>query len=128
MESILTSIKKLLGIADEYTHFDSDIIIFVNTVFSTLSQLGVGPVGGFIITDEYALWSDYTDNSEQLALVKTYVFMKTKMMFDPPVSSAVLSAMERQISELEWRLHIISDTTGSSGSDEVGTIIVEWGE
>lgn len=127
MESILTSIKKLLGIADEYTHFDSDIIIFVNTVFSTLSQLGVGPVGGFIITDEYALWSDYTDNSEQLALVKTYVFMKTKMMFDPPVSSAVLSAMERQISELEWRLHIISDTTGNT-DDEVGTIIVEWGE
>lgn len=128
MDSILTSVKKLLGIADEYTHFDSDIIIFVNTVFSTLSQLGVGPVGGFIVTDEYAVWSDYTDNSEQLALVKTYVFMKTKMMFDPPVSSAVLSAMERQISELEWRLHIVSDTTGSSSSDEVGTIIVEWGE
>ena len=127
MESILTSIKKLLGIADEYTHFDSDIIIFVNTVFSTLAQLGVGPVGGFIITDEYASWSDYTDNSEQLALVKTYIFMKTKMMFDPPVSSAVLSAMERQISELEWRLHIIADTTGST-NDEVGTIIVEWGE
>ena len=110
MESILTSIKKLLGIAEEYEHFDNDIIMHINSVFMILTQLGVGPSKGFVITDSSASWDDFLpEDSKKLQAVKTYMYMKVKLMFDPPTSSAVMESMNRMISELEWRLNVAAD-------------------
>lgn len=106
MESILTSIKKLLGIEEEYTQFDNDIIMHINTVFLNLNQLGVGPDEGFFIEDDVATWYDFIGDSNQLQAVKTYVYLKVKLLFDPPLSSSVVESIERMISELEWRLNV----------------------
>lgn len=105
MESILTSIKKLLGIGEDYEEFDQDIIIHINTVLVALTQMGIGPEEGFVISDRTALWSDFIpDNMVKVENVKTYVYLKVKMIFDPPASSAVADAINRNASELEWRL------------------------
>lgn len=110
MDNILSSIKKLLGIPTEETAFDSDIIMHINSVFMILNQLGIGPTNGFTISDDYALWSDFIPDGQNLELVKSYMYMKVRLMFDPPSSSAVLSAMEKSISELEWRLNVQAET------------------
>ena len=118
MESILTSIKKLLGIAEEYEHFDNDIIMHINSVFMILTQLGVGPSKGFVITDSSASWDDFLpEGGEKLQAVKTYMYMKVRLMFDPPTSSAVMESMNRMISELEWRLNAAVDS-GDPGCAE----------
>lgn len=110
MESILTSIKKLLGIAEEYEHFDNDIIMHINSVFMILTQLGVGPSKEFVITDSSASWDDFLpEGGEKLQAVKTYMYMKVRLMFDPPTSSAVMESMNRMINELEWRLNVAVD-------------------
>lgn len=109
MESILTSIKKLLGIEEEYTQFDADIIMHVNTVFLNLTQLGVGPSEGFLIEDDTAIWEDFIGDSSQLQAVKTYMYLKVKLLFDPPLSSSVTESMNRMIAELEWRLNVAVD-------------------
>lgn len=110
MESILTSIKKLLGIAEEYEHFDNDIIMHINSVFMILTQLGVGPSKGFMITDSSASWDDFLpEDKGKLEAVKTYMYMKVKLMFDPPTSSAAMEATNRIVSELEWRLNVAVD-------------------
>ena len=106
MDSILTSIKKLLGIDEEYSQFDSDIIMHINTVFLNLTQLGVGPEEGFLIEDDAATWDDFIGDSSQLQAVKTYVYLKVKLLFDPPLSSSVIESINRIISELEWRLNV----------------------
>ena len=106
MDSILTSIKKLLGIEEDYGHFDPDIIMHLNSVFMILTQLGVGPSEGFSIEDDTATWSDFIPNLQNLEAVKTYVYLKVKLLFDPSGSSAVTESMNRQISELEWRLYV----------------------
>lgn len=105
-ESILTSIKKLLGIAAEYTNFDTDIIIHINTVFTTLKQLGVGPIQGFRIKDKSNIWSEFVKEEEYLDSVKTYVYLKVKLVFDPPLNSSVMESMKQEIKELEWRLNV----------------------
>ena len=110
MDNILSSIKKLLGIPTEETAFDSDIIMHINSVFMILNQLGIGPTDGFTISDDYALWSDFIPDGQNIELVKSYMYMKVRLMFDPPSSSAVLSAMEKSISEFEWRLNVQSET------------------
>lgn len=104
-ESILTSIKKLLGITEEYTHFDADLIIHINTVFMTLHQMGVGPTEGFKITDKSDVWDDFVEEDDNMEAVKSYVYLKVKMIFDPPQGSAVAEAYKQSISELEWRLN-----------------------
>lgn len=106
MESILDSIKKLLGISDEYTQFDEDIIMHINTVFLNLTQLGVGPEEGFFIKDNSAVWSDFVEDLNKLQAVKTYVYLKVKLLFDPPLASSTLAMFERQIDQLEWRLNV----------------------
>ena len=119
MDNILSSIKKLLGIPTEETAFDSDIIMHINSVFMILNQLGIGPTDGFTISDDYALWSDFIPDGQNLELVKSYMYMKVRLMFDPPSSSAVLSAMEKSISEFEWRLNVQSETkTEENQNDE----------
>lgn len=115
-ESILTSIKKMLGIADEYTTFDMDIIMHINAVFAILTQLGVGPAEGFSIEDKSALWSDFLSSSTSLNTVMTYVYLKVRLIFDPPTSSAVIDSMNRMISELEWRINVTVDP-GDSGEE-----------
>lgn len=108
MESILTSIKKLLGISEDYEQFDADIIMHINTVFLNLAQLGVGSSNGFFIEDSSATWSDFVDieDNAQLQAIKTYVYLKVKLLFDPPLSSSVIESINRMIAELEWRLNV----------------------
>jgi len=109
MESILTSIKKMLGIAEEYTHFDADLIMHINSVLSILTQIGVGPSEGFLIEDEVATWTDFIPVDSRLEFVKSYTYMKVKLLFDPPLSSAVIESTNRMTSELEWRIQVAAD-------------------
>jgi hypothetical protein len=107
-ESILTSIKKLLGISEEDDSFDLDIIMNINSVFGALRQLGVGPKG-FTISDKSMTWADYLGESEHcLEMVKMYIFMNVRMVFDTPSGSAVESYKEK-IKEYEWRIHVAMD-------------------
>ena len=105
-DSILTSVKKLLGITEECTDFDADIIMHINSTLMILTQIGVGPPEGFFIEDDSAFWDGFVDDIKQLEAIKTYVYMRVRLMFDPPSSSAVMEAMNRTISELEWRLNL----------------------
>ena len=107
--SILDSIKKLLGIPSEVTEFDTDILIHINSVFSILTQLGVGPSSGFSIEDSSAEWSDFIGDDARLSDVKSFVYLKTRLLFDPPASSAAMDAMNRMASELEWRINVSVD-------------------
>lgn len=108
-DSILVSIKKLLGLASDYHEFDSDIIIHINSVFSTLQQLGVGPAEGFSITSEQETWTDYIGENKQINNVITYVYLKVRQYFDPPTNSSILNAQQEFIRELEWRLNVAVD-------------------
>lgn len=117
MGSILTSIKKLLGIEESYEHFDIDIIIGINTALSILSQLGVGEKS-FSIEDKDAEWKDFLSDMTNLELIKSYIHMKVKLLFDPPQSSAVIEVMNRQISELEWRINELVDPSKEETSNE----------
>lgn len=119
-ESILTSIKKLLGIDENYMHFDADIIMHINSVFSILTQMGVGPSNGFSISGKDDTWSAFiTDKPNIFSLVKSYVYMKVRLLFDPPLSSAAIEAINRQISEFEWRLFVAADPVeNTSGKEE----------
>ena len=108
-ESILNSTKKILGLADDYTPFDLDVITHINAAFSILDQLGVGPLGGFSIVDDTTTWSEFIVPDNQLHLVKTYVFLKVRMLFDPPTTSFLIEAMNNQIKEYEWRLNIFRE-------------------
>lgn len=110
MESILTSIKKLLGIAEDYEAFDTDIMIHINSVFMILTQLGVGPANGFRITGPYETWEEFVSDGIVADAVKTYVYLKVRLLFDPPTSSAVMDAINRSISEYEWRLNVAAES------------------
>ena len=106
MDSILTSIKKLLGITEDYTHFDQDIILQINSAFSALNQLGVGPKDGFSIEDSSAVWTDFI-NDPRLNFAKTYVQIKVKLAFDPPTSGTLTDSYNRQLDEITWRLTVV---------------------
>ena len=108
--SILNSIKKTLGVSEDDTAFDTDIIICINSALATLTQLGVGPEEGFSIEDADDEWDDLTDGDPKLNPVKTYIFMKTKLMFDPPQNGFLVTAMEKVLTEAEWRLNVTADT------------------
>lgn len=108
-DSILDSIKKLLGIASDYTNFDTDIIIYINSAFMVLNQLGVGPEEGFKITGKDETWNDYIADEDNLEAVKSYIHLKVKIAFDPPLNSTVMEAHKQLISEYEWRLNIQSE-------------------
>ena len=108
-QSILKSIKALLGPDADYDPFDQDIIIFINAAISTLTQLGIGPSGGFRITGTRETWNDFIGSSVDLESVKEYIYMKVRIAFDPPTSSFVLSAYQDTCKELEWRLNVAVD-------------------
>lgn len=107
--SILTSVKKMLGIMEDYEHFDQDIIMHINAVLMILSQLGVGPPHGLLITDKTTTWRDIINDKTDLGCLQTYMFLRVKLMFDPPLTSSVMESMNRLISEMEWRLNITVD-------------------
>ena len=119
MDSILTSVKKMLGIAEEYKHFDPEIIMHINSVFNVLTQLGVGPSDGFYIEDDSAVWTDFIPESRKLNAVKSYIYMKVRLLFDPPTSSSVMESTNRLISELEWRLNLEGDPYKSVTGEDV---------
>lgn len=114
MESILTSIKKMIGPTAMDIHFDPDIIMHINTALDDLRQLGVGPVEGFAIEDETAVWSDFVVDMTKFQSVKSYIYLRVKLLFDSStLSSAVIQSYERQIDRLEWRLNMSAETSKS---------------
>ena len=118
-ESILTSIKKLLGIGEDYTHFDVDIITHINAVLMVLTQLGVGPSEGFIITGADETWADFIPKEDQQRLyasVISYVHHRVRLLFDPPQNSALIESMNRIIGEYEWRLMVAAESIAKEGS------------
>ena len=110
MESILTSIKKLLGPTEEYDHFDPDIIMHINSVLSNLTMLDVGPAEGFAIQDDSETWEDFIGDDPRLNHVKSYIYLRVRLVFDPPSSSAVIEAMKKEIDKLEWLLNVAAET------------------
>lgn len=116
MESILRSVKKQIGLDPEYTQFDPDIIMSINTVFVILNRVGVGPSTGFRIEDESAEWTDFLpDDDLNFDVVKTYIAAKVRLIFDPPTSSIIMQATKEVIAELEWTLNINAETSQSEG-------------
>lgn len=112
MESILTSIKKMLGITEDDTYFDPDIVMAINTTFVILNQIGVGPDEIFYIEDSIAIWDDFIDDDDKLCnLVKSYMYLKVKMLFDPQANNTVTNSMKGLIDEFEWRLNVAVDPT-----------------
>lgn len=106
MDSILDSVKKLVGIVVEDTSFDTDLIIHINSVFTVLHQLGVGPSSGFSITNKDAKWTpDYLSVGSNIEVVKSYMVLRVKNLFDPPSSSFVMDAFKEQVAEFEWRIN-----------------------
>jgi hypothetical protein len=104
--SILTSTKKILGIEEDYTVFDLDIMTHINSAFSTLNQLGIGPEEGFEIGDATAEWVDFIGTDLRLNSVRTYVYLRVRLLFDPPTTSYLIDSLRKQVEELEWRLNI----------------------
>ena len=113
-ESILKTIKGLLGPDSDYDVFDPDILVFINSALATLTQIGIGPSTGFRITGETETWDDFLGGAENLESVKDYVFMKVKMAFDPPTSSYVMSAYQDTCKELEWRLNVAVESESNT--------------
>jgi hypothetical protein len=109
MESILTSIKKMIGISEEYDHFDPEIIFHINSVFADLNQMGVGPEKAFVIEDDSSTWMDFLQEADNIESVKTYVGIRVKLIFDPPASSTAVAAMQREADKWEWRLNVAAD-------------------
>lgn len=107
--SILDSVKKDLGIMPDYTHFDPDIIMDINTALSILTQLGVGPASGFSISDNTAEWDDFIPDDPRLEMVKSYVSKKTKQLFDPPNTGPLSDAFNKVLDELVWRINVAVD-------------------
>lgn len=110
MDSILDSVKKQLGITPEYTHFDPDIITHINSVFVILHQLGVGPEEGFSIEDNTMIWEDYLDDNAKLQIIKSYMYLRVRLLFDPPASSTHMECAKQQIAEFEWRINVAVET------------------
>lgn len=117
LDSILYSIKKMLGIDKDYTAFDTDVIIHINTALFNLHQLGVGKTeNAFSIQDKNSKWSDFLEDDKNFEAVKSYIYLKVRLLFDPPASSSVIDAIKRSIDELEWRLQVEADPYPSEES------------
>lgn len=104
-ESILISIKKLIGLEAAYTIFDEDIKIHINSAIASLCQMGIGPSNGFMVTSESEKWSDFVGDDMMLNEVRSLVYLKVKLIFDPPTNSNLMESMKQLIKEYEWRLY-----------------------
>lgn len=119
VNSILYSVKKMLGLQPEYEEFDTDIIININNAIMILNQIGVGPDEDFFVIDSEQTYADYLgDGSKETSMVKQYLYLKTRLGFDPPENSSVASSMKEMISELEWRLNVQADLIKKRSSEE----------
>jgi hypothetical protein len=125
-DSILISTKKALGLDADYTAFDPDVIMHINSVFSILNQLGVGPEFGFSIVDDSAVWDDFLVGDVRFNTVRTYVFLRVRLLFDPPTTSYLITALTEQYRELEWRMNVqheqdtwVPPTTVVDGGDSI---------
>jgi len=130
-QSILKSTKKVLNVAPDDTSFDDDILTHINSAFSNLTDLGVGPQGGFVIEDEEAEWASYFPNEDdpaklkvQLSKIKTIVFLRVKLLFDPPTTSYLLEAAQKQLLEAEWRLNVNREETEWVDPDPPESVLV----
>lgn len=121
MESILTSIKQLLGITEDYEHFDPEIIMHINSVFMELTQIGAGPADGFFIEDKTSVWTDFVPEIGKLEAIKSYIYLKVKLIFDPPANSTIVEAMKQQIANYEWRINVAVDTGVSEDAEDTGS-------
>lgn len=112
-DSILTSTKKILGLSEEYTYFDVDILTHINSVFVILAQLGIGPPAGFVVEDKTVTWGDFlgTDPNILFNSIKTYVYLRVRILFDPPQLPHLINALEEQVREFEWRLNVQREET-----------------
>lgn len=108
-QSILISTKKILGLAQDYTPFDLDVITHINSSFSVLSQLGIGPEEGYSIDDELDVWGNFNVPEVQLHVVKSYIYLRVRLLFDPPATSYMIDSAKRQLDELEWRLNVLRE-------------------
>ncbi len=115
INSILGSIKKNLNIPEEYTAFDPDILLHINSVFAELNQLGIGPLGGFFIKDDSVIWDDYLEGDPNLNNVRTFMFAKVRLLFDPPTNSFGVSALEKVIAEQTWRINVYREERDFGG-------------
>jgi hypothetical protein len=120
-QSVLISVKKILGIAESDTSFDIDVVLHINSVFSILDQVGIGPPGGFLIEDSTATWDDFVTD-KRLNSVKTYVYLRVRLLFDPPNTSFVIDSMNKQIAELEWRLNVVREGDSWTDPDPVPAV------
>lgn len=120
--SILNDVKKLLGLDVDYKAFDSDVIIHINSAFSHLNQLGLGPQEGFMIHNEADQWDEVLGSDPNLNLVKTYVYLKTRLAFDPPTTSFAIEAIKEQLKEQEWRISILHSTSPSGRGNLHGQV------
>lgn len=121
--SILTSIKKNLGLAEDYEAFDPDVVMYINTAFSTLNQLGVGPEEGFMIEDADAEWDAFLDDDPRYNSVKAYVTLCVKLLFDPPTHSYLIEALNKQKEQLEWRLNLQRELTAWTDPNGPGLMV-----
>lgn len=110
-ESILNTIKQMVGVEQNYDAFDMDLVVDINSALYSLRQLGVGPNEGFAISDDTAKWNDFIEDASLLGLVKTYVYLKVRLLFDPPTNSFLTASIDKQISEYEWRLNVAGEGT-----------------
>ena len=117
-ESILKTIKQLIGCPDDFEQFDLDLIVHINSAFATLTQLGVGPKEGYRLTGADNAWSEFEDDAQKLSLIKDYVYIKTRLLFDPPTSGSLMDSLKEQLKEMEWRLYMLYDPI--SEDDEKG--------
>lgn len=120
MDSILISIKKMLGITEEYEHFDADLIMHINSILAVLTQVGVGPTEGFRISDDSEEWDDFLPAMKGLDFVKSFIHIRVKLLFDPPQSASLLEAMKSQADELLWRIQVATETINNEEENQNG--------
>ncbi len=116
MDSILVSVKKLLGMTEDYECFDADITMHINSVLVILGQMGIGPENGFSISSSKETWANFLHGDPRLEMVKSYVYLKVRMLFDPPQSSVLADAIKSNIAELEWRISIVPSFSKEDGN------------
>jgi hypothetical protein len=125
-QSILNSTKKVLGLAPDYSAFDEDVILFINAALSNLTQVGVGPANGVTIADSTATWDLLPESVNTLSAAKSYVALCVKLAFDPPQNSFTVAALEKQLSELLWRINVSTETS-IIDEDTDQTLIIDGG-
>lgn len=132
-ESILSSTKQILGVSDDYTAFDLDIVTHINSAFSTLNQLGIGPENGYAIEDDTATWDAFFGTNLKYNSIKSYVYLFVRMLFDPPTTSYLIEALNKQREQFEWRLSVLREETEWVDPDPdpdpmEGELILDGGE